>query len=128
MWTINLEWSRIWRLTYTSTDALSNTAQQPTPHPREDSELSSAVLLQEVVDDVKDKWYNLGILLSLSVQLLDDIEKNSKNEEQCCNRMFGEWLMQNMDASWSKVVDALREKAVKKNELADRLKMKYVPQ
>ena len=86
------------------------------------------MLLQEVVDDVKDKWYNLGILLTLNHRLLNDVEKNYKNEERCCIIMFGEWLMQNMDASWSKLVDALRDKAVKKNELANRLETKYVTQ
>ena len=90
------------------------------------------MLLEEVIPDVSHKWYYLGILLDLSPKLLSAIKNdchhhdNNIMEKECCINMLHEWLTQKMNASWPKLLDALRKNTMDKKELANVLERKYI--
>ena len=55
------------------------------------------------------QWYNLGVQLGIDVHYLDWIEE--KYPRSCKirqNKMFGEWLRRDPEASWDKLCGALR--------------------
>lgn len=50
------------------------------------------------------KWYDIGILLNISVNKLDEIEEYHKNDVQSCGvRMLMEWTVNDHDACWKKL-------------------------
>ena len=86
--------------------------------------LSLKVLTNEVVPEVCSKWHLLGIQLSLSDKVLDQIETDHPRDSdnmRCCIKMFSEWLSQDAGACWSTLIAALSSKAVAENELAAKL-------
>ena len=72
-------------------------------------------ILDHVVPHVTPYWYDLGIKLLREDQdsHLDVIESNhADNKKECCKKMFWYWLSTNTDATWQKLVEALRSPAV----------------
>lgn len=65
----------------------------------------------------------------LGIQLLDQeyvatlytIKSENKNAEESCTEMFIEWLATDADASWNKLIKALRSPSVKLTQLAGTL-------
>ena len=71
-------------------------------------------LLDHVVPHVTPYWYDLGVKL-LKVEQesqLDVIESTYADDKKCCKKMFWYWISTNTDASWQKLVEALRSPAV----------------
>ena len=58
-----------------------------------------------------DKWFDLGLALmgESSRNNLDVIKIEQRNVYGCCDAMFGLWLERVSDASWSQLIEALRE-------------------
>jgi len=74
-------------------------------------------------------WYDLGMELlgKEYVQKLDIIKTdNQGHTENCCTEMFKYWLQTDTKASWTKLVEALRSKAVQHNVKADELEKKFI--
>ena len=72
-------------------------------------------LLDHVVPHVILRWYDLGVkLLKVEQELqLDVIESNyADDKKECCKKMFWYWISSNTDASWQKLIEALRSPAV----------------
>lgn len=78
--------------------------------------------LREVLDVLKDghfprnKWFKLGLSLDLLNPELDAIENNfPKDNERCLQKCLTLWLKEDIEATWSKLADAVdktEEKAV----------------
>uniref|UniRef100_A0A1X7SME4 Death domain-containing protein n=1 Tax=Amphimedon queenslandica TaxID=400682 RepID=A0A1X7SME4_AMPQE len=78
--------------------------------------------LQKVLDVLDDgyfpsnKWLNLGLSLGLLNPKLDTIEHNyPKDSERCLQKCLTLWLTEDIEATWSKLADAVDntgEKAV----------------
>lgn len=72
-------------------------------------------LLEHVVACVTPHWYDLGITLLNEDQEshLDVIKSNYTDKMECCKEMFWHWLSTTADASWKKLIEALKSPAVK---------------
>ena len=71
---------------------------------------------------VTTKWYDLGIelLANEDVKALDEIQCNyPRDVGMCCTKMFQSWLDKQPKASWSALLQALRERHIGQNELAN---------
>ncbi|XP_065887931.1 uncharacterized protein [Dysidea avara] len=84
-------------------------------------------LLDHVVTDIAAQWKDLGTkLLSKSTEL-DNIERNHPQDVRiCCREMLRSWLKQDNEASWAKLIAALRAPGLTQNVLANKLEMQFV--
>ena len=71
-------------------------------------------IIDHVVPHVTPHWYDLGIKLLREEQEshLDVIKSNYTDKKTCCKEMFWYWLSSNTDATWQKLIEALRSPAV----------------
>ena len=78
-------------------------------------------ICKHIRDEAASRWYNLGMLLVVPVHQLNIIQMNYPHDtEMCCTQMFRYWLQTDTEASWSKLLNALRNMA--QNSLADKIK------
>ena len=80
-----------------------------------DSKPTIKKLLDHVIPSVTPCWYILGVKLLKEGQEshLNIIESNRAGDNKnCCLDMFRYWLDTNTDASWQKLIEALRSPAV----------------
>ena len=76
--------------------------------------------------DVAPLWYDLGVELLHTDQLkkLDIIRCDYYGlTETCCTEMFKYWLQVDVDASWQKLLKALRH--IRHDTLADKIKNEF---
>ena len=92
---------------------------------------TSAPTLKElhryVRPEVASQWYDLGVELLNHDQAkrLEVIKcDNPGLSETCCTEMFKYWLQVDVDASWNKLLKALKHTGY--NTLADKLKNEYL--
>ena len=79
-------------------------------------------LENEIVSKIPHKWRAVGIQLGVPVNKLHQISTEENiNCQNCFRRVFSEWLSQNCDRSWSKVLQVLRTDAVGEVRLATEL-------
>ena len=100
-----------------------------TPHSQlAGQQLSEKDLLNvmEELDDVRAKWYNIGLGLGLSVFTLDGIKADHSNISDCLREALKTWLKTHLPPpTWSKVLESLRTKIVGEAKLAAHLEQKY---
>ena len=79
----------------------------------------------KIRDEVAVDWYDLGIqLIPNDLRQLDIIKKdNPADAKMCCTSMFKYWLEVDTAASWSKLVEALRN--INKNQLAENIERNF---
>ena len=63
------------------------------------------VVMKEL-NDVRAKWYNIGVHLGVSVGALDAIEKQYSDPTDCLRRTITTWL-KSSTPTWNNIVDAL---------------------
>ena len=63
-------------------------------------------LENHVIPSVCPMWREVGIQLDLDVTILNVIDEEYTKLARKCSRMFEEWLKQDVDASWSAVLNA----------------------
>ena len=84
-------------------------------------------LLTFVTPFVAVKWKDIGEML-LESNLIDNGElemiqtSNPSHMTERCKQMFARWLETTIDASWSKIIDALQSQNMQLNYLADQIK------
>lgn len=82
---------------------------------------SKKLLMKHVKTKVATKWKDLGLELGIDPNKLNNLENDRKDiSEACCMEMFRFWLNKFHDASWYKLIYAL--KAIKFLTLADEIK------
>ena len=74
-----------------------------------------------VKNDIAFKWEELGVELLDEEQLskLRHIAKDEHEVEDCCTKLFNYWLDTDPDASWNKLLEALKN--IKQNYLAEKI-------
>ena len=81
------------------------------------------LLNNHVRDDVAPRWYDLGIQLLNEKQIaqLKIIKDNHPQDVvKCCTEMFDYWLRVDVEASWNKLIAAL--KMIDEISLAQKIK------
>ena len=81
------------------------------------------LLNSHVRDKVAPKWYDLGVgLLSSeqSVKLNIIKEDHPADSSKCCTELFNYWLDVDTDASWNKLIAALKK--IGENVLAENIR------
>ena len=79
------------------------------------------VVMKEL-NDVRAKWYNIGVQLGVSVGTLDAIEKQYSDPSDCLIKTLTTWL-KSSTPGWTNVVDALN--VVGETRLAAELEHTY---
>ena len=83
-------------------------------------------VVMEELNDVRAKWYNIGLQLHVSVGTLDAIKEQYDDLSHCLREALKTWLKTSPSApTWSNIVDALRSSTVGEVRLAADLEHKY---
>ena len=69
------------------------------------------------------KWYQLGIQLDFETSDLDKIKENNHDVDSAKIKLFSEWIQNDEEASWSKLIAAL--KTMDLNILSNDILLKY---
>ncbi len=77
--------------------------------------------------DVRAEWEDIGLALKMSPGALRAMKGPFKPPKDCQRDMLTDWL-NTSDASWSSLVDALRQPIVGHGNLAAELERKYLTQ
>ena len=86
-------------------------------------------LNDHVVNNVADKWRDLGIQLLRPDQekMLDIIAADHPHGVvSCCKCVLNKWLDTTTDATWNKLIRALRSPSVQLDYLASQLEQKMI--
>ena len=83
--------------------------------------LSDKVLLHELFP-VRTKWYDIGLMLGVRMDILDNIRQSETYDVGRCLRMM---LGYAPGLTWKRIVDALKSVAVSEERLAITLSEKY---
>ena len=76
---------------------------------------------------VATQWKDLGAQLLLSTHKVDIIHHDHPYDaETCCTEMFKTWLREDTEASWAKLVDALRAPSVAQFVLASDIERQFM--
>ena len=79
-------------------------------------------LIEHVGSFVSTKWFNLGLRLGVSSNILDRIEQDGGREcGSACRKMFQAWLSNNSKGTWNDVITALKSNSVNENGVAEEL-------
>ena len=82
-------------------------------------------VVREALNNVRAKWYDVGMQLQVSVGTLDAIKKQYSDPSDCLMETLKTWLKTFSSPSWSNIVDSLRSSVVGEVRLADYLKHKH---
>ena len=83
----------------------------------------------EELNNVRAKWYNIGLQLHVSVGTLDAVKEQYDDLSHCLRETLKTWLKTCPSApTWSNIVDALRSSTVGEVRLAADLEQKYYSQ
>ena len=86
-------------------------------------ETNDLVTVKKFLFNVKEKWYNIGLHLKVTPSELDQIQARHKADldyDVCLREMLQIWLNHYpIKPTWGQLEDALREKDVGEDELAD---------
>ena len=78
-----------------------------------------------IINRISDKWRDVATLLGLGVCQMDGIQRESfMNAEQCCLRVFDDWIMKNgttdYPLTWSGLHKLLKD--IEHNAIAEDMK------
>ena len=82
-------------------------------------------VVKEALNNVRAKWYDVGMQLQVSVGTLDAIKKQYSDPSDCLMETLKTWLKTFSSPSWSNIVDSLRSSVVGEVRLADYLEHKH---
>ena len=72
------------------------------------SEKPTARELSVYIKPHAQQWFEIGLLLDIKVQTLEEIEEHHRNDVQSCGaRMLMGWLVSDPNACWKKLWDAV---------------------
>ena len=90
-------------------------------------QLSELHVVMDELNDVRTKWYDIGLHLGVGVDQLDCIKRQYSNSDfsDCLRDTLKVWLETDHFPTWRNIVDALRSNTVSKMRLARDLECKY---
>ena len=82
-----------------------------------------AELLNRVVPQAADKWEKICVQLigDEHRHIVSTIRRDGHGSEDCCHKMFDEWLQLYPSATWQDIINALQSGSVRKIALAEEL-------
>lgn len=90
--------------------------------------MNDLVLIVDELWSARSRWYNIGLVLGVSVDSLEGISHTNRGHTDICLlECIKYWLRQPYPrATWSAIIEALRSPAVGCGELAGRIERKYM--
>ena len=83
-------------------------------------------VVREALNNVRAKWYDVGMQLRVSVGTLDAIKKQYSDPSDCLRETLTTWLQNCVPSpTWTNIVGALRSSTVGEASLAADLEHKY---
>ena len=83
--------------------------------------------VQNILCEVCEKWFDIGIQLKLTPSSLNKIEANYRTVEECCRKMLLTWLSQVEPVpTWAALVEALTSPTVKCNNVARKIELEHL--
>lgn len=79
----------------------------------------------EAIWDIRNQWYNLGLLLRIPASELDSIDKDNANIGDCARSTLKFWLQNAERPTWAALVNALQSPIVGQFVVADRIQKQY---
>ena len=80
----------------------------------------------EIINTAASKWYELGSEL-LNEEMCRELKvANKEDMKKCCSEMLQCWLKTDLNASWKKLIAALKQQSVGLNTLALTIEEKYI--
>ena len=79
----------------------------------------------EELQDVRDRWYRLGLQLKVNVGALETIREKCSDSRDWLLEMLKTWLTASDNTSWRVLTDALRSRSVGADWLTGDLERKY---
>ena len=77
------------------------------------------------IEEIVDKWYLLGINLSIPPPMLDTINCNSHKIEEKKTEMIQVWMTGRSMPTWSSLVEALQSPSTDQPRIAERISHEY---
>ena len=88
-----------------------------------ESEPELCDLMNLVAANLPNKWWDVGILLGMTVSQLDNWKKEyGGNSCQCFSVIFDTWKKRTRNCSWAAIITALQTPLVGETRLAEELK------
>ena len=85
-------------------------------------------LLNEL-NDIIDIWFRFGVQLRVPISRLNAIKREHSNPDDCLMHMLIFWLSNTIPSpTWETVVDALCCAAIGREQMADKIRIKYCNQ
>ena len=81
--------------------------------------------MYKAVEEIVDKWYLLGINLSIPPPMLDTINCNLHKVEEKKTEMIQVWMTGGSMPTWSSLVEALHSPTTKQPRIAQRISQEY---
>ena len=69
--------------------------------------------------DARNKWFDIGMALSISYSTLESIESEKPDNSDRLRRMLAHRIQSGGRLTWTDLSDCLRHPTVKRNDLAD---------
>ena len=83
--------------------------------------------VQNILWEVCEKWFDIGLQLKLEPNNLNKIEVNFKTVEECCRKMLLTWLSQvDPKPTWAALVEALKSPPVKCEYVARKIELEHL--
>ena len=84
--------------------------------------------IQNILSEVCEKWFNIGIQLKITHGTLKIIEADYKKVEECCREMLHTWLTQEPEPTWAALVEALKSPSLKCEDVARKIELEHLPE
>ena len=86
---------------------------------------SSKDLVKELYE-IKEKWYDIGLLLELSSKTLADLDQKYDGDCSICIIHVAEiWLKETIFPSWYDIIDILKSEKINEKGMALRISREY---
>ena len=75
--------------------------------------------------EARIKWFDIGLGLGLSNDMLEAIEVRSSVASVCLRRMLSKWLHSDKDKSWKALAIVMGSKVVERSDLKESILKQY---
>ena len=90
--------------------------------------MDSFVDVLRELNDITNKWFELGLALGLKYSTLNGIETDNTTVDKRKREMVRSWLQKKDECtpSWQALVEALKDTLVQHIDVADNIEQKYL--
>ena len=85
-------------------------------------------LMEEVAAKALDQWPNIGIMLDIEQHVLNGFKYQYHSEpRECYSAVFNHWRINTpLPYTWATIVEVLESEVVQRNDLAAKIRRKYL--